>query len=424
MVLGWTVLAMRTSHMDLGSTVGVWPAPKPSVRVFAVLGAFDAAARGSLLSVFPLSIFRSYGSAEMVSQVYLLVGLVALFGALMTPWLTRLLGRRWVLSLGASLYAVSAGFAVSGAPAAVTVALMLYALGSVAVFVSLNTYVLDFVGHADLGRCEALRMFYSGLSWTIGPALGVWLLDLWHPAPFLLSAVAGLALLALFWRMRLGNGKAIRRRRQPAPNPLDYLGRFFRQPRLVAGWLFAVLRSSAWCVYVIYLPIYAVQSGLSEETGGVALSITNAFLFATPLLLRWLQRRSVRQAVRLGFFGAGAAFVAAATIALHPWPALAFLMLGSAFLILLDVCGGLPFLMAVKPSERTEMAAVYSSFRDVSAILTPAIAWLVLLALPIPGVFAASGIGLFAAWAIAGRLHPRLGRGRPPAAPATPAPAG
>jgi MFS transporter, ACDE family, multidrug resistance protein len=27
--------------------------------------------------------------------------------------------------------------------------------------------------------------------------------------------------------------------------------------------------------------------------------------------------------------------------------------------------------MAVKPSERTEMAAVYSSFRDVSGILTP-----------------------------------------------------
>ena len=31
----------------------------------------------------------------------------------------------------------------------------------------------------------------------------------------------------------------------------------------------------------------------------------------------------------------------------------------------------MPFLMAVKPSERTEMSAVYSSFRDVSGILTP-----------------------------------------------------
>ena len=53
--------------------------------------------------------------------------------------------------------------------------------------------------------------------------------------------------------------------------------------------------------------------------------------------------------------------------------------------MLLDVAGGLPFLMAVKPSERTEMAAVYSSFRDVSGILTPGVAWLVLLVAPASG---------------------------------------
>jgi hypothetical protein len=69
--------------------------------------------------------------------------------------------------------------------------------------------------------------------------------------------------------------------------------------------------------------------------------------------------------------------------------------------------------MAVKPSERTEMSAVYSSFRDVSGILTPGAAWLVLLVAPLPGVFAAAGLGLGAAWLIGGRLHPRLGALRP-----------
>lgn len=38
------------------------------------------------------------------------------------------------------------------------------------------------------------------------------------------------------------------------------------------------------------------------------------------------------------------------------------LVTGSLFLVLLDICGGLPFLMSVKPSQRTEMSAVYSSF--------------------------------------------------------------
>ena len=87
-------------------------------------------------------------------------------------------------------------------------------------------------------------------------------------------------------------------------------------------------------------------------------------------------------------------------------------MAGSFFLILLDVCGGLPFLLAVKPSERTEMSAIYSSYRDVSGILTPGGAWLVLLVAPISGVFVAGGAALIAAWALAGKLHPRLGLAR------------
>ena len=65
-----------------------------------------------------------------------------------------------------------------------------------------------------------------------------------------------------------------------------------------------------------------------------------------------------------------------------------------------------------KPSERTEMSAVYASYRDVSGILTPGIAWLVLLAVPVAGVFAAGGLGLFAAWGLSARLHPRLGINR------------
>jgi predicted exporter len=88
-------------------------------------------------------------------------------------------------------------------------------------------------------------------------------------------------------------------------------------------------------------------------------------------------------------------------------------MAASVFLVMLDVVGGLPFLMAVKPSERTEMSAVYSSFRDVSGILTPGAAWAVLLVAPLPGIFAAAGLGLGAAFVVAGWLHPRLGSARP-----------
>jgi ACDE family multidrug resistance protein len=212
--------------------------------------------------------------------------------------------------------------------------------------------------------------------------------------------------------MRLGNGKLISKAKKPAPNPLAFLPRFFAQPRLIAGWSFAVIRACGWWVYIVYLPIFAIQNGLSDHVGGVALSISNGMLFLTPVMLRWMQNRSVRYAVRTGFFVSASAFTLAGLVSVFPWGTVAILMSGSCFLILLDLSGGLPFLMAVKPSERTEMSAVYSSFRDVAGTISPGIASLVLLAAPVAGIFTAIGVALFGAWTVAGTLHPRLGAKR------------
>ena len=396
--------------------IPVWVrhAPAPGVRSFATLAAIEATARAALISVFPLAMYRAFQDAALVSQAYFIVGFISLFVGLMVPWLTRIVPRRWMYSFGACLYIVSAACGIQGTPELVATALLLFTVATVTVFVCVNAYVLDYIAQAELGQCETLRMFYSSLAWCIGPIGGVWLMQWWFPAPFLISAGAAICLLCVFWYMRLGDGKLISKARAPTPNPFAFLPRFLAQPRLVGGWLFAVLRSSAWWVYVVYVPIFAVQSGMGEQVGGIMLSITNAMLFTTPLMLRWMQKRSVRYAVRLGFVSSGVLFVLATFTAGWPTATLAILMLSSAPLILLDICGQLPFLMSVKPSERTEMSAVYASYRDVSGILSPGAAWLVLLVSPLSGIFAAAGAGLLTAWMIAGRLHPRLGQKRMP----------
>ena len=387
-------------------------APVAGASGFAVLSALDAGARAILVSVFPLLMYRTLGSAERVSAIYLTVGMVALAAALLIPWAMRRVPRRWMFTTGALTYALGAALVLVGGVAVSPFALMLCSVASVTVFVCLNAYVLDYIGQAELRRCETLRMFYSALAWSVGPFLGVWLLSVWTPLPFLVSAVFGVVLCLVFWRMRLGNGRLIRRSRAPATNPLAYIARFASQPRLVAGYLFAMLRSCGWWVYVVYLPIFAIQSGLGDRTGGIALSLTNSLLFLTPLMLRWTRPRPVRMAVRTGFLWSACLFTAATVFHASPWLALSFLFLGSAFLVLLDISGGLPFLMAVKPSERTEMSAIYSSFRDVSGILTPGIASVVLLFAPVYGLFAAAGVGLFVGWGIAGRIPQRLGAAR------------
>ncbi|KMK68516.1 MFS transporter [Puniceibacterium sp. IMCC21224] len=387
-------------------------APAPSVQGFAILAACEAVARGMLISVFPVALYNALQDAALVSQIYFLVGLASLSAGLLVPWINRVVPRRWIYSLGAALFVIGSALAASGHPSALIAGLACTTLSTVVTFVCFNAYVLDYIDKIELGRCETLRLFYSALGWTVGPAAGVTLMALAPQAPFAIAGTASAAMLVTFLYMRLGNGRLITRARRPATNPLTFLGRFFVQPRLVAGWLFAVIRSCGWWAYVVYLPIYALGAGLPETIGGVMLSTTNATLFITPLMLRYMRATSVRHTVRVGFAATAMAFVAASLLSPWPWAAVAMLYCGSVFLILLDVSAGLPFLMAVKPSERTEMSAVYASYRDVSGILTPGAAWLVLLAAPVWGIFAATGAALGIAFGIAASLHPRLGQAR------------
>ena len=387
--------------------------PTPRVENFALLAGLEAAVRGILISAMPLVVYEALGSAEATSRTYFIAGIVALLWGLMVPWATRWVPRRWMYTLGCLLYLCGMALALTGSHLAVTLALMLNAMATATTFVCFNAYVLDYIARANLGRSQSLQMVYAAAPWAVGPMLGVWLRSLWAPAPFLLAGVFAMILLATFWVLRLGNGKQITRARGPATNPLAFLGRFFAQPRLIAGWSFAVIRSCGWWVYVVYLPIYCIEAGLGDKVGGVALSLTNALLFAAPLLLRVTRRFSLRRALRTAFGLCGVFMLGAAVLSPLPWVAVALVMAASVFLVVLDTIGGLPFLMAVKPSERTEMAAVYSSFRDVSGIATPGIAWLVLLVAPVPGIFAACAAGMGIAWATAGQLHRRLGRPRP-----------
>ena len=385
----------------------------PRLENFALLAGLEASVRGMLISVMPLAVYDALGDAGSVSRIYFIAGIVSLIWGLMVPWATRQLPRRWMYTVGGGLYLLAMVLAIMGGPLAMPLALMASAMATATTFVCFNAYVLDYVQRADLGRSQSMVMVYAGAPWAIGPVLGVWLRSIWAPLPFIVAAVLALILIGTFWMLRLGNGKQITRAKGPALNPLAYLGRFFVQPRLIAGWLFAVIRSCGWWVYVVYLPIFCIEAGLGDKVGGIALSISNAFLFTSPLMLRQVRRYTVRLSLRAAYAHCAALFIAATLLSHWPWLVVACLMAAALGLVLLDVVGGLPFMMAVKPSERTEMAAVYSSFRDVSGILTPGVAYLVLLVAPLAGIFAASGVFMAVGWTIAGQLHKRLGANRP-----------
>ena len=385
----------------------------PRIQHFALLAGLEAAVRASLVSSMPLAVRDAMGSTLGSSKVYFWVGVISLFWGLMVPWASRFVPRRWMYTLGVGLYFVGTALALMGTPVAVSLALGAYSMATATTFVCFNAYVLDYIERANLGQMQSTQMVYAAAPWAIGPVLGVWLHDVWKPAPFLLAGGFAIALMTAFWILRMGNGKQITKAKRPAVNPLAYLGRFFQQKRLIAGWMFAVVRSVGWWVYVVYLPYFCIEQGLGNKVGGVALSLSNVLLFISPFMLTAVRRSSVRVSVRLAFLLCGCLFLASALLAPLPWLAVIAMMAASVFLVLLDVVGGLPFMMSVKPSERTEMSAVYSSFRDVSSILTPGVAWAVLAVAPTAAIFAVCAGGMAAAYGVAGRLHPRLGVIRP-----------
>ena len=384
------------------------PALGPGVAEFATIAGLEALVRGATLAAFPLLMYRAWGDAQRVSELYFVVGLISLMTALAVPLLAQHLQRRRVYVTGLLFYVLSTACGMLGGKW-VGIALLCNTMAAATSFVCFNAYVLDHVAKSEFARLESLRMFYGSLGWVLGPALGVYLLRYWHGAPFLMAGLGASSILFFIWKIRLGNGRAMTRQAASASHPWVYLKRFFLQPRLIGGWLFAVMRSCGWWIYFVYLGIYAVEHGLGDSVGGIATSVANMGLITAPLLFRWVQRRSVRSAIRAGFLLGAICFVLATLLSSIPWATVGALVLGSYCLVLLDVCAGLPFLMSVKPSERTEMSAVYSSFRDVSGILSPGLAWLVLQVTDVSGVFAAGGCALLLAWTISGRLHPQLG---------------
>jgi ACDE family multidrug resistance protein len=148
-------------------------APAPSVRGFAVLAGVESAARGILVSVYPIAMYRTFGDSRTVSEIYFLIGIGSLITVLLVPWLIRFVPRRRMYTLGVMLLIAGGVCSALGGPMLLPLGLAGATMATVIMFVCFNAYVLDYVERASLGESETLRLLYSGAAWTAGPFLGV-----------------------------------------------------------------------------------------------------------------------------------------------------------------------------------------------------------------------------------------------------------
>ena len=382
---------------------------KAGALTFSAIFALESLVRSLNSTVVSLQAYDLLGSSQKVSELTTLVAMVVLLTTLMLPYVLGRLRRRWAYTLGvvglitASLFLAS--FTISGQIAG----MFLRNCGAGILNITLSLYIMDHIKKSDLARAEPLRLSLSTFSWMIGPAGGVWLYTQFGPwAPQLASIAVAVALLVLFWVLRLSDSATMPSGTLQPFNPLANVMRFVRQPRLRLAWMVAFGRSCFWTTFFIYGPLLMVESGVGKQVGGLMISASQVLLLFAYVFGRLAHRYGVRAIISLCFLLMALSSVAAGIAGKElPYVAMFFLLFGAFAASGLDGVGGIPFLRAVRTRERQRMAAVYRTYIDFSDLIPAMIFAVALSYFEIGIVFVILGTSLVIMGALAFRYLPK-----------------
>jgi MFS family permease len=382
---------------------------KAGALTFGAIFALESLVRSLNSTVVSLQAYDLLGSSQKVSELTTLVALVVLLTTLMLPYVLGSLRRRWAYTLGvvgliaASLFLAS--FTISGQIAG----MFLRNCGAGILNITLSLYIMDHIKKSDLAHSEPLRLSLSTFSWMIGPASGVWLYTQFGPwGPQLVSIVVAIALLAVFWFLRLSDQVTLPSGTLQRFNPLANVMRFVRQPRLRLAWMVAFGRSCFWVTFFVYGPLLLVESGVGKQIAGLMISASQVLLLFAYVFGRLARRFGVRAIISLCFVMMALSSVAAGVAGKElPYVAMFFMLFGAFAASGLDGVGGIPFLRAVRTRERQRMAAVYRTYIDFSDLIPAMIFAVALSYFDIGIVFVILGMSLVIMGALAFRYLPK-----------------
>ena len=355
----------------------------------ARLTALEGLARAVLVSIIPLVAFEALGSKEAVARTYLLAAIFTLFITLNFNRLEQLLQRRWVLTLGASLLILSSLLIYNGEG-------WLFALGigmrsaAASIFtVCISLYVMDYIDKLEFARTESRRMFLNGIAWLLGPLLGIWLWNNQYPfSTFLVSIAAAAMMLAYFWHLRLGdNPVLVAAKPRKAIQPLVLIPHFFKQKFLRISYLITLSRAIFWVLLYVYGPIYVVEAGLPNWVSAVLLSAGCAMLFFSPWIRLLAERFQTKNVLIFGLSLCGVSLLILGLLGEAKGIGVLVWWTGAWGASMVDILGNIPFMRTVKPYERIQMTMVFSTWREMSELLTPLLISLILLVLPFYTVY-------------------------------------
>jgi MFS family permease len=355
--------------------------------------------RTLVITILPLQGLAYLGSAQAVSVLFVVVSTLGVCTSVLLPVLVRRIRTRGVFHLGVVAAIVAALLLGLGGFPWFLAGMVCWMFATLAFEVSLNLYTMHHIRRRDLAAFEPKRVLFMAIAYSVGPWLGIYLESrVAHWLPYLLTMLAAVATIAYFRMLGLREAGA-RQRLDAAPAPLRHVRRFAAQPRMRLAWSIAVARSAWWATFFIYVPIYAVTAGLGEMMGGALVSIGVATVYTVTLWGALGRRYGFRTLLVGGFTISAITSVGVALLAGSPWLGAGMLVFSAFCTSTIDGAGNMPFLRAVRPFEREEMAGVFSTYRDVSQILPPALFVVLLRFLPVHAVFGAAGLWMLSmAW--------------------------
>lgn len=380
----------------------------PDVRWTLVsVYAITVLARTMVIALIPILAYEVLGTAQRVSEMYLIASLFGIAVSIALPRLLRRLGRQPLLA-GAALSGVGSAIALSlNNPGGLVAGLILHVLMVLTFENVMSLYIMQHIPRRRLAGFEPLRIFLAGASYGAGPWLGIALAEtLAAGVPLAVSAgcaVAAPALLAVF----------MDRTRAATAAPAVAVARgadvlhFWAQPRLRLAWLLTTIRAAWWAMYVVYVPIFAVGYGLGASFGGALVSLGSAFLLLAPLWGRLARRTGIRPLLLAAYGMCGLFTSLVALLApLNAYAAACALMAAALAMSAIDGMGNVTFLRAVRTHQRTRMTPIFTTYRDVGQVGAAGLFAVLLIFLPLAAVFAAAGITLLVGAALC-RYLPR-----------------
>jgi ACDE family multidrug resistance protein len=352
-------------------------------RSLSMLGGLEGLGRSIMVGLMPLVALEVLETKQAVTNAYLGGGCLALFVTLNVGRLESWMPRRWVVTGGLLSLVAAANIFLFVDNWLLGIGIGLVAVSAGVFSVCLALFIMEFIAKRDFVRNESRRMFYNGMAWTVGPTLGLWLYtSVDERLPFIVAMGTALISLGFFWVLRLGANPVLVQPKSKAPPPLQNIPRFFRQRYLRIAYAVTVVRGMFWVSFFVYVPIYVVEAGLSRFWIGIMISSVSAMLIFSPVVERMATRYSSRRVIILGFVILGVGLTGLAAIGDARILGLPVWLATAVGAIMLDVLGNIPFLRMVKPRERLPMTTVFSTWRELSSLVAPGLAALVMLVAP------------------------------------------